>query len=937
MNVRVETAALVVSLVSFLSLNVSCTPLHPKLFDEVEVEPRVQLEQYRLNDDVLPSHYDIEIKPYFEAENEKKAFTFDGHTVISVTASKENVAQIRLHKANMNITSWSVMRKSNSRLVRSENETYDEETQILTLHLNETLLKNVEYLMVFNYVGVMEENMRGFYRSYFYENGMKVWLGSTQFEQTEARRAFPCFDEPKFKATFQLKLSYKPLQYEIFSNTRITKSDVIGNNRTLATFGITPKMSTYLLAFIVAPYSTSGDGILQILSRPEASNQTAYGIDQGLRLLQALGDWIQYPFNNVTEIQRMYMAAVPDFAAGAMENWGLITYRESSLLYVPEDATSLQQQRIATIISHELAHQWFGNLITCEWWDVTWLNEGFATYFEYFGTALVEPTWELEQQFVVEKLHTAMQTDGALSTHPMTHPVYTQAQAAAIFDTISYNKGGVVLRMLEHHMTKEVFKNAIVEYVKERQFSASRPEHLFAVLDKHNYSASAFMKPWTTQPGFPLVTVTANANGFTIIQQRFLANHTDHEDELLWPLPITFATNGDEFANTKPTVVTSESYNIYMKNATDVKYFILNNQQVGYYRVHYADELWDKISTALRTRGFEGIHVLNRAQIVDDLFNLAKADVMGYRKALDILEYLKEETEYAPWFAAANGLAALSLRIHSEDEKLFAQHVMDIFAKVYEYVQFQAPPHSEHRLHTYLRRLVLDWTCRYGHEGCSTSALKEFESFRANSSAKVHPDLRQVVYCEGMRRGSHEQFDFLLNLYLTTNVATEQQLALQGMSCATEKAVIHKYLNFTSSPDVRRQDKGAALTLLLNNQNALESAASYLIENSGHWAEAHGGYEKVAMALGGILTRVKDVTVRETIAQFAEASKDVLGTDAYELISKGLEEYDNNQQFTMNHRDEILGFLSLKTASGSSRTVIANVVVALCLVLLAVW
>ncbi|XP_035890493.1 uncharacterized protein LOC118502379 [Anopheles stephensi] len=938
MSMSVGIVLLAIGLASFHgNLNVHGTPLQPKLFGTDELEPRAQLDHYRLNDDVWPTHYDIEIKPYFEPELDKQAFTFDGSTAITVTATKENVTQIKLHKANMNIVSWKVMRKSNSMLVRNGNDTYDEETQILTLHLNETLLKNVEYLMVFNYVGVMEENMRGFYRSYYYENGVKVWLGSTQFEQTEARRAFPCFDEPRYKTTFQLKLEYRHLEYDVFSNTPIQSSSVIGNNRTLATFSITPQMSSYLLAFIVAPYNTTGDNLVRVLSRPEATNQTAYSVSKGTELLQALGNWVQYPFNNVTEITHMYMAAVPDFAAGAMENWGLITYRESSLLYVPEDATSLQQQRIATIISHELAHQWFGNLVTCEWWDVTWLNEGFATYFEYFGTALVEPTWELYQQFVVEKLHTALQADSSLFTHPMTHPVYTQSQASAIFDSISYNKGGVVLRMLEHYMTKEVFQAAVREYVKDRQVASARPEHLFAVLDKYNVSASALMEPWTTQPGFPLVTVTGSEHGFSITQQRFLSNGTTSEDKLLWPLPITYATKVEEFENTEPTIVASESYNISLADASNVQYFVLNNQQVGYYRVHYDEALWEKIGNALRSRGFGGIHVLNRAQIVDDLFNLARADVMGYRQALDLLEYLREETEYVPWMAAANGLATLSLRVHSDDEHLFSQHVLDMFGKIYEYVGFQTPAPQERRLHTYLRRVVLDWTCRYGHEDCTKNALKEFEALRANSSAKIHPDLRQVVYCEGVRRGSIEQFDFLLNLYLTTNVATEQQLTLQGMSCATEEAVVHKFMNLTSSSDVRSQDKSAAFAMLLNNQGALEPATSYLVENSARWAEAHGGYEYVAMALGGILSRVKNETVKATVAQFAEANKQILGPDAFELINKGLEEFDNNQQFTMNHRDEILGFLTFKAASGTSRTVIFNFVIAMCLALVAFW
>ncbi|EGK97110.1 AGAP013146-PC [Anopheles gambiae str. PEST] len=917
---------------------VSCTPLHSQLFDEVDLQSRAQLEEYRLNDDVWPTHYDIEIKPYFEPEPEKEAFTFDATTTIAVTVLKDNVTQIKLHKAHMNVTDWRVMRKSNSMPVGKVNETYNEETQIWTLNLKPSeLVKNVEYNIVVNYVGRMEEDMGGFYRSYFKVNGKQVWLGSTQFEQTEARRAFPCFDEPRYKTTFTLKLDYKPDEYNVYANTPIVNSVPTRYNRTLATFGITPKMSTYLLAFIVAPYELKSSDVMGVLARPEALNQTDYSVQEGLKLLKALGNWVDYPFNSVPEITRMYMAAIPDFAAGAMENWGLITYRESSLLYVQEDATSMQQQRIASIISHELAHQWFGNLVTCEWWDVTWLNEGFATYFEYFGTALVEPLWELDVQFVVEKLQAAMQTDGSLATHPMTHTVYTQTQAAAMFDAISYNKGGVVLRMLEHYLSPDAFQAAIREYVKDRQFATARPEQLFTVLDKRNANASAFMKPWTTQPGFPLVTVTSHGNGVKLTQKRFIANGTDAEEKLLWPLPITFATKESEFESTTPTIVSSESHNITLANMSDVAYFILNNQQVGYYRVNYDEALWEKIGAALRSRAFGGIHVLNRAQIVDDLLNLAKADVLGYGKVLDLLSYLKQEMEYAPWLAAFNGFASLAPRIHPDDEKLFTQYLMDILTDVYEYVKFQAPTQYDRRLHTYLRRLVLDWTCRYGHDDCSKSAVKEFERFRTYPGVKVHPDLRQVVYCEGVRKGSSEQFDFLLNIFLTTNVATEQQLTLFGMSCAPKEETVNKFMNLVSSADVRSQDKASALSMLLNNQHALEPAASYLVQNSARWAEAHGGYRHVAMALGGILGRVNDVSVRTSIEQFAEASKDVLGREAYELIASGLIQFDYNQNFTMNHREEIRGFLSQKAGSGASATVIYNVVVALCVTLAVVF
>ncbi|XP_058061851.1 membrane alanyl aminopeptidase-like [Anopheles bellator] len=908
--------------------NGCCSPVIPKNPVPTDTVPRAPLDEYRLDGTVVPSHYDIEIKPYFEAEPNKEPFTFDGSTTITVKAVAAGTAKIKLHTASLSILAASVMLKSNSAPVQLFNQSYDEETEVLTLNLRSVLLTNVDYLVSFNYVGRMEENMRGFYRSYFTVDGTKVWLGSTQFEQMEARRAFPCFDEPKFKATFALKINYKSSSYKAYSNTAALSDDAVGNGRSLVTFATTPLMSTYLLAFIVAPYELYGDDPVRILARPQAANQTEYGAREGLKLLKQLGHWIDYPFDQVPQIQRMYMAAVPDFAAGAMENWGLVTYRESSLLYVPEEATSLQQQRIATIIAHELAHQWFGNLVTCEWWDVTWLNEGFASYLEYFGTAAAEPAWELDQQFVVEKLHSAMQTDGWTSTHPMTSAVYTKGQAAAIFDNISYNKGAVVLRMVEHFLSNAVFKTALREYVQERAFTAARPDHLFSVLNRHNPEAGGFMKPWTTQPGYPLVTVTGVPDGFTLTQARFLFNGTaGNSDDTTWPLPITYATTGKEFDYTRPRLIAGgKTFNIALPNASSVPYFIVNNQQIGYYRVNYDGELWRKISTALRSDRFGGIHVANRAQIVDDLFNLARVDAISYAMALDILEYLKKETEYLPWLAASNGLSTLSLKVHAEDEQLFTSHILDIFAEAYEHVKFQEPTSSERRVHTYLRRVVLDWSCRHGHETCSKMAVEEFERFRANpGTVKVHPDLRQVVYCEGVRRGSKEQFDFLLERYRTTNVATEQQLTLSGLSCATQDGLVQQFMDLTSSADVRSQDKATALSLLLGNPQALESAASYLITNHRRWSEAHDGYGSVGVAFKGILGRLKNPLVRDSIRAFAEGNKEVLGSATYAVIVDGLAEYDANLLFTVNHRDDIRGFLKAKAHSGATSAQVAAI------------
>uniref|UniRef100_A0AAG5CSU5 Aminopeptidase n=1 Tax=Anopheles atroparvus TaxID=41427 RepID=A0AAG5CSU5_ANOAO len=929
-------ALVAIVLCSFASTS-RASPLDPERYLLVEAEPRAQLEDYRLNDDVWPTHYDIEIKPYLEAETGKQAFTFDGNTKITVKTEKQGVAQIKLQIARMEITSWSVVRKSDNNVVQTLTEIYDAETEVLTIPLASgvTLQANTEYLLSFTYIGNMDDDMHGFYRSYYLLNGEKVWLGSTQFQQTHARRAFPCFDEPRFKATFQLKINHKTPQYSVYSNTPIVNASPSESGRTLTTFGITPSMSSYLVAFIVAPYEINQREQMGILARPQAQNQTQYSLDEGIKLLKALDDWIDYPYSSVPEMPRMYMAAVPDFSAGAMENWGLLTYREANILYRSDDSTSLQQQRIATVISHEIAHQWFGDLLTCEWWDVTWLNEGFARYCEYFATALVEPSWELEHQFVVEQVQSAMQMDSLITTHPMTHPVYTQAQASAIFDNISYNKGAVVLRMMEHFMTPSTFLTALRAYVKENAYKSVRPAHLFDALNRYNPNARMYMEPWTVQPGYPLVTVTSNDNGFTITQKRFLVNEPTHTDATMWPLPLTYATNANEFSNTTPTFVMTASYNIPMADASNVQYFILNKQQVGYYRVNYDAALWGKISNALHSEDFGGIHVLNRAQLVDDLFNLARGDIVPYGTALDILEYLKHETEYAPWLAAVNGLTTLSRRIHAEDEELFTIHILDIFAKAYDTVKFQAPSPTERRVFTYMRQNVLKWACNYGHEACSKAAVAEFERFYANPSVKVHPDLRQVVYCEGIRKGTQAHFEFLWNQYLTSNMATEQILILQGMGCASTYELISIMMDAIASEHVRSQDKSNAYTYIINNQYTLPHVSRYLQLNHAIWAAGHGSYLSVASAFNNLLARLKSDSERDTISAFIETNKNTLGQAAYDSIKNGLTEYETNKQFTMRNRDEISTFLK-KKANGGAGAVFANVSMIVSLLVLVV-
>lgn len=918
------------TVVYLLAASVCCALAGPidllKTSDSVEeISPRAELAEYRLNDDVMPSHYDLTLTPYFEDEDTHQAFTFDGISAMTFRVTKPGVTSIVLHMWKINITSWFLKLSSDSSDVPHGVESYDEETHKLTIPVNQALAENTDYLLIFNYVGLLDDDMHGFYRSYYKVDGKKVWMASTQFQQTHARRAFPCFDEPRFRSTFQVRIN-RPSNYKTFSNTPIIRQTPLSTGRYQDEFAKTPAMASYLLAFIVADYEVNEKDGMGILARREAMNQTDYSLQSGIDLLKAIETWIDYPYSSVPEMTRMYMSAVPDFSAGAMENWGLLTYRESNILYHSSDSTSLQQQRIAAVISHEIAHQWFGDLVTCEWWDVTWLNEGFARYFQFFGTALVETKWDLALQFVVEQLQGVMQMDSLESTHPMTHNVYTPAQVSGIFDSISYNKGAVTLRMVEHLISTEKFKTALRQYIKERAFKSTRPENLFEALNEHgDPTVRDFMEPWTVQPGYPLVTVIGSDDGYSITQQRFLVNNMNHDDKSTWPLPITYATKEADFENTKPTIVNTTTYKITVTKPEELSYFILNNQQVGYYRVNYDADNWAKISKALHSENFGGIHVLNRAQIVDDLFNLARADVVKYDTALEILDYLQAETEYPPWLAAVNGLTTLSRRIHHEDDEKFAKYIVQLFSKAYALVKFNAPTAEESRLFTYLRINVLQWSCNYGNAECKKAALEEFVRFYEKPTEKVHPDLRQVVYCEGIRQGTDEHFDFLWDQYLSANMATEQILILQGLGCAQDREQIFKVMDAITSDDIRPQDKSTAFSYLLLNPYTLDYLSEYLRTYYVRWANAHGSYSNVASAFNNLLARMKTDEQMWRIRSFAARNEQVFGEAAYKSIESGVEDYFVNKNFTEKHRAVIGEFLDKALSKSGAEKVTVGI------------
>ncbi|KAK0079084.1 hypothetical protein PV325_001747, partial [Microctonus aethiopoides] len=620
-------------------------------------------EKYRLPITVTPNHYKINLHPYITPNN----FTFDGFVEINTTVIN-NSSKIYLHASELEITK--VLMTVNGASV--DNMIYFEDKyNLLTIVPNETIIIGAEVIISINYKGKLNSAMRGFYRSSYTDGNNKTkWLAATHLEPVGARSMFPCFDEPALKATFQISV-IRSTDYKAISNTPLETSIKQGDDF-LDTFKKTPLMSTYLVALVVSDFNfTMINNSYSAYARPNAINQTIYAAS----VMKPIVDYFEKYLGHPYQLTKLDMIALPDFVSGAMENWGLITYRESNMLYHPEYSSITTKQSIASVIAHEIAHQWFGNLVSPQWWNYTWLSEGFARYFQYHATAQIEPEWGLESQFVVEQLQNVFETDARPSSHPMTYNVYSPAQISGMFDQISYNKGGSVLRMVEKVFGTELFFAALHDYLEARQYKDGTPEFLFKALqDQLNKNGTIdldvkqIMDSWTTQAGFPVVDVHIYKNVVSLTQQRFfLRKNSISESSKIWSIPISYTFKSKpDFSDVTPKYWLTTRRSIFTLNSTEFQaddWIIFNIQEAGYYRVNYDDNSWDRIITVLKSKDFMKIHELNRAALIDDVLNLARAGYVDYFYALKATQYLTQETNYIPWKAALNALSYLNRKL----------------------------------------------------------------------------------------------------------------------------------------------------------------------------------------------------------------------------------------------------------------------------------
>uniref|UniRef100_A0A8D8FLW3 Aminopeptidase N n=4 Tax=Culex pipiens TaxID=7175 RepID=A0A8D8FLW3_CULPI len=758
-------------------------------------------------------------------------------------------------------------------------------------------LLNITLLLEFE--SRLSDTLQGFYKGFFLEEGStedKSWFASTQFSPIDARRAFPCFDSPDMKATFEISLVHPAAKQSVLSNTEVIRTSVVRPGFLREDFETTPRMSTYLVAFVISDLQLvqRSEGFtpqINIWSRPEVGRMTSYVQRLTIRILPYLERYFDLKFN----MKKIDMVAVPDFGFSAMENWGLITFRESAFL-VPEDnnksSSAKHTERVALVVAHELAHQWFGNLVTPRWWNDLWLKEGFATYMSYECLNFAEKKWRVFETFIQNELQKAFEKDSDKSSHPISFPVDHASDIRRIFDPISYSKGASIIRMMNSFLGGEAFKAGITRYLEKYQYDNAEQEDLWEILTAygHEYGTlpesldvKEIMDTWTLQPGYPVITAErVGERTIRITQERYMLPTKDAADETRWYVPITVVTESTKESKEPVEVrwLSFENRTIEMEIEADRDdYVYLNVDRTGYYRVNYDYASWKKL-----TNNFPNLPPVTRSQLVDDAFNLARAEFIQYDIPLTLIILVSQYPQDIPaWSSLTRGLNYLNDMMSREPVyEAFLAVMRSILRKSFEQLGFEDRPEDDH-LQMMHRERIVGLACKFGIDKCSVRAQTLYRrwmtDFRDN---QIPPNLKQVIYCTSLRDGGVPEWNFAYKRYKETDSASEKELILSALGCTVKPWLLSKYLNMTLDPSsgILKQDGARAFQSVAKNYVGNDIAFNFLYENIDRISKYFGdGFSTLSKMIDSVTSLMNQKHHKEQFDRFArKAHKHGLGT-----------------------------------------------------------
>ena len=776
---------------------------------------------------VKPLHYDLTLEPNFETFKYDGEVTIDLDVVDDTKSITLNTVEIEIHETKVSTGSSTVS--------SSPKVTVDEEAQTTKVEFDQAIPAGSKAKLYHKFTGVLNDKMAGFYRSsYKNEKGEEKWMATTQMEPTDARRAFPCFDEPALKATFTVTLvadrNLTCLSNMDVSGEKEVDSKITGKKRKAVSFNKSPLMSTYLLAFIIGELNMVETKEFRVPVRVYSPpNQNPEHGRFATELAAKTLEFYEKEFDSKFPLPKMDMVAIPDFSAGAMENWGLITYRVVDLLLDEETASASTRQRVAEVVQHELAHQWFGNLVTMDFWDGLWLNEGFATWMSWYSCNIFYPEWKVWESYVTDNLQSALGLDGLRSSHPVEVPVKRADEVNQIFDAISYSKGSCVIRMISKYLGEDVFMEGIRRYLKKHAYGNTRTEDLWdALSDASGKDVVRLADIWTKYVGYPVVSVKEDEKNKTIHvkQNRFLrtADVKPEEDKTLYPVVLGLRTK-DGIDGSLTLNDREHSFKV-----PDLDFFKLNADHSGIYRTSYSPERLKKLGENAKA-GL--LTVEDRAGMMADAGALSAA---GYQQTSGVLSLVKgfdSEPEYVVWDEITARIGAIRSTWIFEDDKTkdalkaFQRDLSSSKSHELGWTFKESDGHIEQQF----KSLMFGVAASAGDEKTKAAAFEMFEKFADGDRAALHPNLRAGVYSVVLQYGGEKEYNAILNEYETGKNSDERNTALRALGRAKDPKLIQRTLEYALSKEVKDQDIYLPLSGLRTHREGIEAFWTWMKEN----------------------------------------------------------------------------------------------------------
>uniref|UniRef100_A0A8C8EWI6 Aminopeptidase n=1 Tax=Oncorhynchus tshawytscha TaxID=74940 RepID=A0A8C8EWI6_ONCTS len=879
----------------------------------------------RLPETVSPIHYDLLVHPNLTS------LDFTGAVQIQLQVF-EDTSTIILHSKELQIAKAELLAPEGPGSLPLQVLEYPAFHQ-LALMSDVLLVRGGTYKVRLEFSANLSDSFHGFYKSsYRTTTGEVRFMASTQFEATSARAAFPCFDEPAFKANFTIQIR-RESRHIALSNMPKLKTVELPGGVLEDHFDTSVRMSTYLVAFIVSDFQsvskTTSHGVkISVYAVPDKINQTDFALNAAVRLLDFYDDYFDIPY----PLPKQDLAAIPDFQSGAMENWGLTTYREAGLLFDPNKSSASDKLGITMVIAHELAHQWFGNLVTMQWWNDLWLNEGFAKFMEFVSVNITNPELQVND-FFLGKCFEAMEVDSLSSSHPVSSQVDTPTQIQEMFDDVSYDKGACILNMLRDFLTPEAFKIGIVRYLRRYSYQNTVNSHLWESLTNVNdggfcsqekaqsgwYSGDqldvrAIMDTWTLQEGFPLVTVEVRGRQVRLMREN-VSEGSEREcvRGFLWQVPLTYITSSSN------TV-----HRFLLKTRTDVLYLPeevewvkFNVDMSGYYMVHYEGEGWRSLTSLLLTN-HRALSSNDRASLINNAFQLVSVGKVGLDTALDLSLYLSKETDIMPVTQGLGELVPLYKLMEKRDmeglENQMKGYIVELFRGLIDRQTWSDEGSVSQRV---LRSYLLLFGSVRNHPHCVATATHLFNKWRASDGNMSLPsDVSLAVFAIGAR--DPEGWDFLFEKYRHSQHTSVKSRIKSALSISPLQ---HKLMEQSLMGEVMKtQDLPHVVISVSRNPKGYKLAWDFLRHN---WHTLVKKFDLGSHSISGMVTGVTNqYSTREMLDEvrgFFDSLSEETGS-GLRCIQQTYESIEENIRWMDQHLPQLKAWLDRQAQGARTET-----------------